>query len=289
MEEKKNMYEGNECLEMLDAAMDCFKDDRSASFGMCVSAILARMLAEDAKVIVPAVLSYEDLKSVQLARLYNENGNFVYLMQTHECDSYDMSVEISAAKLFSMVYQEDNCDGILINAFEGNAFLVVYPLVESLFVLACNGFGEEEHDGDEDEDDDEEDDEEEDEGSETQCGGGEGLVMELECSRPDTKTEFDGVMTLVETLEYGDGNSVVIHFSNYVHDDTIDFCRIHRTENGYHMELELNMEEFDWDEPLILGCDDIKLERVKDLLEGIIVDGKTSGESKFIYNNFRKL
>ena len=115
------------------------------------------------------------------------------------------------------------------------------------------------------------------------------IVADLTCGRPLNRAQLEGLVELFRQLDHGSLNEIGIHFSEYLDDDAVDCVRISTSANGYSVRMEFNMDDFDWDTPLILGADDLPVDDLDTLLRELCRDGKTTGEIQVLIDHFRQI
>ncbi len=59
--------------------------------------------------------------------------------------------------------------------------------------------------------------------------------------------------------------------------------------DGYHVEIGFDMEDSDWDHPLILGADGVSLEETLDLFRRVGLKAEQTGDIDLISNCFRDI
>ena len=81
----------------------------------------------------------------------------------------------------------------------------------------------------------------------------------------------------------------LVNFNNFVNDDKVLFMQAKSWGDGYHVEIGFDMEDFNWDHPLILGADDVSFEDTLDLFRRIGLNGEETGDIEYITNNFKDM
>ncbi len=58
-------------------------------------------------------------------------------------------------------------------------------------------------------------------------------------------------------------------------------------DNGYYLELSFPMDDFGWSHPLILASDGLGYKDIESVLNGILLDGKSTEEIPFVMESLK--
>lgn len=254
----------------LDAAVEEFDKTKKTSAYERILSLILNGLEYFVPAVVPAEPGDEDRK-IQLQLLESGDDSYGVLLTKPEKE-----FEYLATRSFFNVLTElrdRNVSGLVINPYEENIIISRYFTDSVLDVFIAGVKYEKERPDHEDQEDD-----------------GEGLSKVVETDRPMTEAEFENIENILRNLVHEEVESfLVVDFNNYVNDDKVLFMQAKSWGDGYHVEIGFDMEDFDWDHPLILGADDVSYEDTVELFRKIGLDGAETGDIEFITNNFKDI
>ena len=254
----------------LDAAVEEFDKTKKTSAYERILSLILNGLEYFVPAVVPAEPGDGDRK-IQIQMINSGKDSFGVLLTKPE-----KQFEYLATRTFINVLTElrdRDVSGLVINPYEENIVISRYFTDSALDVFIAGVKYEKERPDREDQEDKED-----------------SLSNVVETDRPMTEEEFENIENILRNLVHEEVESfLVVDFNNYVNDDKVLFMQAKKWGDGYHVEIGFDMEDFDWDHPLILGADDVSLEDTLDLFRRVGLKAEETGDIDFITNNFKDM
>ena len=103
-------------------------------------------------------------------------------------------------------------------------------------------------------------------------------------SLPAPQKQVADIRTFVELCQLDSGRGIIVELPN--HDDPKEIRAEYR-ENGYYLELRFLMDDFGWSHPLVLAGDGLRYEDVESVLNGLLLEGKSSEDIPVLLESLR--
>ena len=268
-----NIFESKWCKELQQAIMEYCDAPCSDTCSAVISLILKGIRNQETASF-PAQLTEarsEVLPGFELAALINnETGEKAAVMLTENDKRYDLIVSMNLRRAVEKMLKEDDIEYLVINPWSEYIFEVKRELLEeAMHMLNISG-------------------EERCETHKQKRNINAETVYRIETLRPMKRQSFKYASSLIKSLSENGDTAVNIEFGNYIGEDMIDSILIEKCGNEYHMEIVNNMDEFGWNEPLVLA-NDVDLNTVLKLLKSLALNDEQSGDIDEIINGFKSL
>ena len=220
-------------------------------------------IREDAFVSVPADMDW-DLMTVR-PRMQNgpDDREHLVVLTDPDGESYPFFVSVRLRALMRFMLNSTNCGGILLNPGEDGEACMRKELLVSAIGAVC-GMLEEQSEPEKEEPKKE-------------------LTMMIR--RPIDEDCFSRIRARIESFEDDPDDFLIL---DLIDDEDLMFLQAVRCGELCHVELAFNMDDFDWDYPLILGHE-MPLGEALDLLRRLCVEGASPDEIDVIQNEFRDM
>ena len=115
-----------------------------------------------------------------------------------------------------------------------------------------------------------------------------GYTVTIDCDRHIPESKMKSIADTLDTMEEAGLNHLILNLTEYIGDDYIEQIEVFRTENGYDTRLVINMDDFEWEGPLVLG-DEVDRDMALEIIRQLCLEGKESGEIKYVIKHFKCL
>ena len=107
---------------------------------------------------------------------------------------------------------------------------------------------------------------------------------ELICERPISEQQFADIAQRIRSFEEKRDDFLKISF---LHEKDTLFAQVLRSDEGRHLSFGIDMSEWSWDEPLVLGSS-MPTEAAIEMLRKVCVEGEEPDDLKEI-EEFRRM
>lgn len=119
-------------------------------------------------------------------------------------------------------------------------------------------------------------------------------LMHLEAAKPLTQKQCDSLIEMVQVLPDDGSEDILLEFTNLIVDDEADgdeveSIRVQRQGDTYKMVIGYNMEQYDWEESLYLGAEDVPEEVALEILRAVGMNEDSEIADDYIYNHFKNI
>ena len=243
-----------------------------------VLALLLYGAATELHVSMPANLKTDDDGKPHITPnvFTDKNDNSFLAVQTRPDEKIDVTGTFPIRTVIRVLNKDDSLSGLVINPYCENILIpsVFFSGAATLYDRGWDDALEAEKEKQKPEERPEAD----------------GLYATVECSPPMTQVQFNGINNFLYSLRRKPHDRLTLNFRNPDSEDGVLFMRAERNEDGlYHVEIGLDMSEFDWDHPLILEHHGMHVSDAIELFHEIGVNCTPADDIDVVQNEFREI
>ena len=235
---------------------------RAAPDERSYSRILSRFfdgVEKDVSVPVPADMEWDTMKIKPCFYVGRDGEKSLVILSDPDGEKYPFFADVKLRAVLRIMMDADDCGGIVINPEEDTQVFIMKGVILNAFG-AVIALLEEKEDAEQ-------------ENEQTIC-------------RPIDEQLFERISEQIHSFRENSEDELVLDME--ADGDDLLFIRAARRADMCRLELGFDMSDFNWEHPLILGCD-MPLGEALDLLHRLLVDGESVDDIEVIQTEFRNM
>lgn len=261
-------------LEALKATQAEYSDDprSDVNVNMMYALLIDGLVLELSAGFAAGIRERDEKDRKPVLSVFTSEDDKAYFALATDEQTSEILLPMELRKIFLKVVRDEKLDGVVVNPYSGHPFIIDRNVIKSISDVFCKGFeagvaykGE----------------------KSTAKKPSTGTHIALNCARPCSEKCVDGIFAMLKALETAT-DTLEIRFNNYVEEDAVICMRVWRIDNeDYHVEIDMDMNDFDWDKPLTLGAD-ISCAETENVI-GLCCKGIQTGDIAVITDHFRDI
>ena len=257
------MKKGKNYVMKLDEALRAYSANRNAETFYAVWQLLFEGIESNNTLSCPVEMKDETLCPLFLQG--KEGEEYLVAFTWTDKERYSAVANAKLRGIVRLIFETDECEGIILNPGQDHAFLVPKQFITYAFSAACGYFAGED-----------------DEPAESKTADGQTFAVK----RPISTTVFREISERLRSLEDKAGEHLILELKEDM--DEILFIQTVRSGDNLHVEIAFDMSDFDWKHPLLLGAN-ISEDDAIELLRQLLVEGESTENIPLIMNDFRQM